>query len=180
MNDQLKLALEWCEAHETLLYGLGAASFGLLVVTVLVVPLLVAVLPADEFLHERHHRPVGRKHGLAISVTLLVLRNLLGAVCVLLGIAMLVLPGQGLLTIFIGVLFLDFPGKRRIVLWSVSKPLVQRTLNWMRRRRRVLEFEFQSAQGQPLSRKDLRAQDETRSATTTIAPESPTKKKTSS
>src|SRR5438270_309056 len=42
----------------------------------------------------------------------LILKNLLGGVLVALGVLMLVLPGQGILTIVIGIILLDFPGKR--------------------------------------------------------------------
>jgi hypothetical protein len=63
-----------------------------------------------------------------------VLKNLLGLVFLLGGAAMLFLPGQGLLTMFIGVLLLEGPGKRRFELWLVRKPAVLGALNWLRRR----------------------------------------------
>ena len=40
-------------------------------------------------------------------------KNLLGVFFVLIGIAMLVLPGQGILTIIAGMMLLDFPGRHR-------------------------------------------------------------------
>lgn len=180
MDDWLKFAIDWWKSHESLLYGLGAASIGLLVATALLVPRLVAALPSDEFRVQRRPRQRWRNHGATVGTVLRIIRNLVGALCVLIGIAMLVLPGQGLLTIFVGVLFLEFPGKRRVVLAAVSKSPVQRALNWMRRRRGVPEFVFDQEFDQPLSRKDRRALDDAKSAATTISPESPTKKKTSS
>jgi hypothetical protein len=50
------------------------------------------------------------------------------------GIAMLVLPGQGLLTILIGFLMLDFPGKYRVEKWLVSRRRLLGAINWLRRR----------------------------------------------
>ena len=47
---------------------------------------------------------------------------------------MLVLPGQGILTILAGIMLLDFPGKHRLLRWIVAHPQVLRTLNWLRRR----------------------------------------------
>ena len=65
---------------------------------------------------------------------LLTLKNLAGVVFVLLGIAMLVLPGQGLLTILIGIIFLNFPGKYRFERWLIQRGPVHRTVDWLRRR----------------------------------------------
>ncbi|MCA8981575.1 MAG: hypothetical protein KDC14_16215 [Planctomycetes bacterium] len=143
MRDLFAHALEWCDAHRELLFWMGVGSFTLLVATFLLVPLLVGALPVDEFLERRAPRHAWRDLHPAVALTLRILRNAFGALCVLAGIAMLVLPGQGLLTIFVGVLMLEFPGKRRLVLCVVGKRPVQRTLNWMRRRRGVPEFRFQ-------------------------------------
>jgi hypothetical protein len=45
---------------------------------------------------------------------------------------MLLLPGQGILTILIGLMLLDFPGKRRLERRLVQQPSVWRAINWMR------------------------------------------------
>jgi len=80
-----------------------------------------------EFWVERH--PVLRWGGL-------VLKNLLGAVLVLFGVLMSLpgVPGQGVLTILMGVMLLDFPGKRRLELKLVSRPNVLRAINRIRQR----------------------------------------------
>lgn len=56
------------------------------------------------------------------------------------GIAMLVLPGQGLLTILIGLLLLDFPGKRAVELRLVRRPAIRGFLDRMRQKRGVPPF----------------------------------------
>jgi len=180
MSEWLHLALEWSEAHVELLSWLGVISLVLLIATAVLVPLFVGMLPVDEFReHSAPPHPWRNLHPV-LAVALRILRNTLGAVCVLAGIAMLVLPGQGLLTIFAGVLLLEFPGKRRLVMWVVSKRLAQRALNWMRRKRKLAEFDFGAAMDQSLSRKDRRARADAKSAATTISPDNPTKKNTSS
>lgn len=80
-----------------------------------------------EFWVERH--PVLRWGGLVV-------KNLLGAFLVLLGVVMSLpgVPGQGVLTILLGVMLLDFPGKRRLELKLVSRPKVLRTINRIRQR----------------------------------------------
>jgi hypothetical protein len=64
----------------------------------------------------------------------LVGKNLLGAVLIVAGLLMLVVPGQGLLTIAVGLALTDFPGKFRLERWIVKRPSVWRTINWLRRR----------------------------------------------
>ena len=47
---------------------------------------------------------------------------------------MLVLPGQGVLTILIGVMFINFPGKYRLERWVVMRDPVLKTINRLRQR----------------------------------------------
>jgi hypothetical protein len=80
-----------------------------------------------EFWAERH--PVLRWGGL-------ILKNVLGGVLVLFGVVMSLpgVPGQGVLTILMGVMLLDFPGKRQLELKLVRRPKVLRAVNGIRRR----------------------------------------------
>ena len=50
------------------------------------------------------------------------------------GIAMLFLPGQGVLTILLGISLMDFPGKRRLEARIVGQRLVFETVNSLRAR----------------------------------------------
>jgi hypothetical protein len=95
--------------------------------TLVAVPLVVARLPADYFTQAHPPAPATGAHRLVRLG-----KNLLGLVIVLVGVAMLVLPGQGILTILIGLLLLDFPGKRRLERRLVQQPSIWRALNWMR------------------------------------------------
>ena len=69
-------------------------------------------------------------------------KNLLGSVLMVAGVAMLVLPGQGVLTILVGFLLVDFPGKYPLERWLVSRRAIGAPLNWLRSRagRAPLEF----------------------------------------
>lgn len=122
----------WLRGHETLLWWLGALSIVMFVGTLVVLPVVVARLPADYFTRDHRHA----SHHQAQSTTLRLLgllgKNLLGLVFVLAGVAMLVLPGQGLLTVMIGLMLMDFPGKRALEWRLVQQPAVWRALNWIR------------------------------------------------
>ena len=69
-------------------------------------------------------------------------KNLLGAALMLLGILMLFTPGQGLLTLLVGLLLMNFPGKYRLERTLVARPGIFRSLNWLRRRRGAEPFEL--------------------------------------
>jgi hypothetical protein len=47
---------------------------------------------------------------------------------------MLVLPGQGLLTLIVGVLMMNFPGKRRLQRRVLAIPAVLNAVNALRKR----------------------------------------------
>jgi hypothetical protein len=86
-------------------------------------------------------------HHPVVRGVLLAFKNLLGVVLVLAGAAMLVGPGQGVLTIFIGVMLLDFPGRRRLELALLSRPAVIAGINRVRARfgRPPMQLPHQSA-----------------------------------
>jgi hypothetical protein len=60
------------------------------------------------------------------------LRNTLGWLCIVVGLVLLVLPGQGILMILVGVMLADLPGKRRLERWIISREKVLATANWLR------------------------------------------------
>jgi hypothetical protein len=47
---------------------------------------------------------------------------------------MLLLPGQGLLTILVGILITEFPGKYRLARWIITRRRVLSAINWLRKR----------------------------------------------
>lgn len=122
----------WLQQNSTLLAWLFVLSLGSLVVIALLLPVVVVRLPADYFLASRKELAVRRGPTQWVGH---VAKNVLGAAFVLAGIAMLVLPGQGLLTILIGLLLVDFPGKRALERRFVRRPGVLDFLNRMRARR---------------------------------------------
>jgi hypothetical protein len=123
---------EWLTARPAVIIAVGAFSAAAFFGTLAAVPLVVIRIPADYFLRPERYRVTGGSRGWRAAV--LTVKNLAGAVFLLAGIAMLVLPGQGLLTILIALMLLDFPGKRRMERAVVSKPKVLRAVNALRKR----------------------------------------------
>lgn len=120
--------------HQELLILLGAVSVVTFLASLIVVPWLIVRIPHDYFDLEARHITVWAHRHPVLRWAALIAKNLLGLLLLCMGVAMLVLPGQGLLTILIGLVLLNFPGKyrleRRLVRWE---PL-WRSVNWLRRR----------------------------------------------
>jgi hypothetical protein len=121
-------------AWSHVLFGLVAfvvASVGGLAI----VGLVLVTLPADYVSDARLRDFWVEKHPI-IRWTGLILKNLLGAVAVALGVILSLpgVPGPGILTILIGIMLLDLPGKRRVERWLLSRPSVLGIINGLRRR----------------------------------------------
>ena len=124
------LDLTWSKA----LWGLGLYLVMFIGSTV-VVAWLVLRLPATYFCDADPRDPWGGRHPGLRWIGLLV-KNLLGILLVVLGgiMALPVIPGPGILMLVLGVILLDFPGKRRLEQWLVRRTKVLRAMNRLRQR----------------------------------------------
>jgi archaellum biogenesis protein FlaJ (TadC family) len=116
------------------LIALVALSVVMFFGSLALIPVLLVRMPADYFARsESPFESWRRRHPLA-GMLLQVARNLLGVVLLLAGLAMMVLPGQGIITILMALTLLNFPGKRRLELRIIRQRQVQRGINWIRER----------------------------------------------
>jgi len=72
----------------------------------------------------------------AIRAAGIIGKNILGVLLVVVGILLSIpgVPGQGLLTILLGIMLLDFPGKRRLEQNLLRRPQILKTINRLRAR----------------------------------------------
>jgi hypothetical protein len=126
--------IKWIQGHRAVIGWVAGASILVFLASLIIVPLLIVRIPSDHFAHRRCRvKPrVGRRSPLRWA--LLVAKNVLGYVLVFAGFAMLFLPGQGVVTILIGITLLDSPGKYRLERWVVSRGPVLRSINGLRQR----------------------------------------------
>jgi hypothetical protein len=117
-------------------YALAAAlCVASLAISLAATGMVVVRLPADYFLREKRPLPFeGRSVWLRVAAR--VGLNLLGMVLIATGIVMSLpgVPGQGLLTILLGLMLVDIPGKRRVELLILRRKLVHRAVDRLRRR----------------------------------------------
>lgn len=119
---------------EVLLW-LGLLSFATFIISLLSLPWLVAKIPADYFCHDRRKPAPWKRARPVLRVCALLLKNLLGWVLLAGGILMLFLPGQGFLTMAMGLILMDYPGKYPLERRIVSIPIILKGLNWLRSKR---------------------------------------------
>ena len=117
------------------------AALGVLVfvVTFLVnlgiVSLILVKIPADYFKKNHKAKFWSGPHPL-LHAAKVVGKNVLGFLLVALGIVLSIpgVPGQGLLTILLGIMLLDFPGKSTLERKLLSRPEIVKTINRLRER----------------------------------------------
>jgi archaellum biogenesis protein FlaJ (TadC family) len=126
--------IEWIQSNDTIVWWMVASSAFMFVASLILVPMLVVRIPADYFTHRKRHHKRPEKYPPVIRIIVLIIKNLLGAVLVMVGVLMLVLPGQGLFTMFIGIMMMNFPGKYRLERWIVERGPVLKSINWLRAR----------------------------------------------
>ena len=130
--------LEWLQANKLLLQWLGVSSLVLFILTLFAVPWVVICLPRTYLVDFR--RSDGKPPRMQ-NLPYRMAKNLAGVLFVVSGLAMLFLPGQGMLTILIGSMLIDFPGKPRLIHRILTQPKILRTINRMRRRARRAPLE---------------------------------------
>lgn len=128
--DGLLATVEQYISTDTLVM-LTALSIIFFVGSLIAIPFILVRLPAD-FFDIRVPRPWMEDHHPVLRVLGHVVKNAVGAIFLFVGFLMLFLPGQGILTMLIGISMLDFPGKRKLEAWLIGRPAVLSTINGMR------------------------------------------------
>jgi hypothetical protein len=134
---------QWFSFSQETLTWLSVGSGLCLLAGAIAVPWMLVTLPKDAFSNRKRPGILDRQPA-AVRVPVRVLKNVLALVLVVLGIAMLVLPGQGILAILLGVMLGDFSGKLRLQRWLIARPTVMNSLNWLRRKFRKPSFDAPS------------------------------------
>lgn len=137
-------AFTWRNVLLGTLIFVGSFLFNLAIVSIILVK-----LPADHFSRDKNKRFADGSHPM-LRVLLIVGKNILGAMLVGLGVVLSLpgVPGQGLLTILLGIMLLDFPGRDRLEQKLLSRPAIVNTINRLRERfgKPPLKLDFNKAQ----------------------------------
>jgi len=124
------VALTWRKVLLGVLIFLATFSVNLAIVSFILVK-----LPADHFT-KGHKTKFWSGPNPALNAAKFIGKNIAGVLLVALGIVLSLpgVPGQGLLTILLGIMLLDFPGKDRLEQKLLSRPGIVNTINRLRKR----------------------------------------------
>ena len=125
---------DWLTMSSVTLWWLGGLSLLSFFGTLILVPVLVVNMPADYFVREHRRDDVAVPRHPVVRLVLLIGKNLLGLCLLAGGIVMLFTPGQGLLSIAMGIVLMDFPGKFALEKRVAQNRPVMRSMNWIRRK----------------------------------------------
>jgi len=100
-----------------------------------IVSLILVKLPADHFSKNRKTKFWSGPHPW-LHAAKVIGKNIAGVLLVALGVVLSLpgVPGQGLLTVLLGIMLLDFPGRERLEQKLLSKPSIVSTINKLRGR----------------------------------------------
>ena len=123
---------DWAHIHQAWVGGLSLLSVITFIATLLIIPMMVVKMPEDYFLYDKSHLKDFRRQHPIIRLFSVIFKNILGTVFIVAGVIMLILPGQGVLTILIGFTLVNFPRKRALERWIIQNQAVHKVVNWIR------------------------------------------------
>ena len=124
--------IEIFNVYKNLILWFGSISLFVFLFSLLSIKWLVSLIPEDYFINKKDSKI--KTNNIFIWYIVLIFKNLIGYSLILGGIMMLVLPGQGLFTIIIGLMMSNYPGKYSIEKKFIAIPTILKSINWLRRK----------------------------------------------
>lgn len=118
--------------YKNFILWLGSISFLVFIFSLISIKWLVALIPSDYFIEDKRNK-YQSSYPLTWLISIII-KNIIGYILIIGGILMLVLPGQGLFTIIIGLMLSNYPGKYFIERKFIAIPSVLKTINWLRKK----------------------------------------------
>ena len=118
--------------YKNFILWLGSISFLVFIFSLISIKWLVALIPSDYFIENKRNK-YQSSYPLTWLISIII-KNIVGYILIIGGILMLVLPGQGLFTIIIGLMLSNYPGKYFIERKFIAIPSVLKTINWLRKK----------------------------------------------
>ena len=132
--DLINALIVWFSNHPGILITLGVSSVFIFILSIAGISWFVAQIPDDYFLSTKRQRTKWGQEKPILRLLFLLLKNIVGIFLIFAGLLMIVLPGQGFLTIVTGLLLINYPGKFKLEQKIVAMPSIFKALNWIRKK----------------------------------------------
>jgi hypothetical protein len=130
--------MEWLSGFwESLTWNKIALGVGLFLLSLILSFAAIAVvmikIPANYF-SSHYQQDFMPNSPFLVRWGAVILKNILGVILILIGLALSLpgVPGQGLLTILLGLIMLDIPGKRPLEAGIIKRPTILAAINKLR------------------------------------------------
>ena len=124
LNQNLSSILSW----------LAISSLFIFFFSILAINFVIKIIPVDYFNSTKRELSPFKTSNSIMWLIFFIIKNIMGYLLILGGILMLVLPGQGLLTILLGLIFSDYPGKYKLEKKLITIKPIYRYINWVRKK----------------------------------------------
>ena len=131
MEILLEQIIDLVDEYKSVIFWLSLLSFLIFIFSLVSIKWLVALIPIDYFVYKKNSK-FKTKYPFTWLISMII-KNIIGYLLIVGGILMLVLPGQGLFTIFIGLMMSNYPGKYYIEKKIIAIPSILKTINWLRK-----------------------------------------------
>ena len=132
MENFIESITEFVSSYKVYILWLATISLFVFIFSLVSIKWLVALIPTDYFIKKKKLK--SKKSYSFIWLISIIVKNLIGYTLILGGLLMLVLPGQGLFTILMGLILSNYPGKYTIEKRFISIPSILKTVNWLRKK----------------------------------------------
>ncbi len=130
----LKNMVDWLEAHAALSTAIVVGSVVFAVGSLWAVHRFLITIPPDYFQQEHKPLELWTDSHPVLRWCVIIGKNVLGGVLIVIGIVMLFTPGQGVLSLLLGISLVDLPGKRSLERRILQQDKVLGLVNRLRKR----------------------------------------------
>lgn len=120
------------DSNMNIVVGITSFSVVSFIGSLILIPYIIINMPSDYFVISRKEFINNRIKHPVLRLIVHFLKNFLGGIFLLVGIIMIFIPGQGLLTMLIGISLIDFPFKKELELKIISRKSIFKFVNKLR------------------------------------------------
>lgn len=121
----------WLENNSYILFYLGIISVLIFIFSIVGLRLFIIAIPSDYFINKKRVSAL-RDNSILLWVFYKIFKNIIGYIFIAIGLLALVLPGQGILMILIGLMMSDYPKKFNLEKKIIKINTVRKGVNWIR------------------------------------------------
>jgi len=127
----LNFLYAWLENNSYIFFYAGIVSILIFVFSIVGLRLFIIAIPPDYFINKKRVSAL-KNRSILLWIIYIVFKNIIGYIFIIMGLAALVLPGQGILMILVGLMMSDYPKKFDLEKKIITIKAVRKGINWIR------------------------------------------------